>query len=169
MVGDMPSSIPDDPPTLGPVLDFLRLWWSVDHQMNATSKHMERTLGVTGRQRLVIRVVGAHPGTTSGGIARLLHVHPSTLTQVLRRLETRVFLTRFSDPKDARLARFRLTALGATMNDVEVGTVEAAVARALARLSPHEVAGARTVLAALEEECAHLRETSVAPGAPPAG
>jgi MarR family transcriptional regulator, organic hydroperoxide resistance regulator len=142
------------PESLGPALDFLRLWWRVDHHLSETSKRMQRTLGVTGPQRLVIRVVATVPDITPGHIARLLHLHPSTVTKIVRRLVERGLLSRAPDPADGRIARFRLTPAGQTMNDLNVGTVEAAVACALASLSGDDIEGARAVLAALAAECA---------------
>ena len=52
------------PETVGldPVLDFMRLLWSVEHGLQSTSKRMEATLGITGPQRLVLRIVTARPG-----------------------------------------------------------------------------------------------------------
>jgi DNA-binding MarR family transcriptional regulator len=40
-------------------------------------------VGVTGPQRLVLRVVGLFPGMSAGELATVLRVHPSTLTGVL--------------------------------------------------------------------------------------
>src|SRR5580704_311880 len=84
---DPPTPSPDGP--LGGVLDFLKLLWALDHGLQTASRDMERRLGVTGPQRMVIRIVGRFPGISAGELASVLHVHPSTLTGVLRRLETR--------------------------------------------------------------------------------
>ena len=43
---------------LGRVLEFMRVLWAVDHALQSTSKWMEVRLGVTGPQRLVIRMIG---------------------------------------------------------------------------------------------------------------
>src|SRR5258705_7138033 len=89
-------------PPLGAVLDFMRLLWAVDHALQSTSKRMESTFGLTGPQRLVVRIVGRFPGIAAGRIAGILHVHPSTLTGVLRRLESRRVLPRRPSPRHAR-------------------------------------------------------------------
>ena len=65
----------------------MRLLWAVDHGLQRRSKRMAATLGVTGPQRLVIRIVGRFPGISAGRLASILHLHPSTLTGILRRLE----------------------------------------------------------------------------------
>src|SRR5688572_10921067 len=81
-IGDSKSE-----PSLGDVLDFMRLLWAVDHALQQRSKQMLQTHGITGPQRLVLRVVGRYPGIAAGELANVLHVHPSTLTGVLKRLE----------------------------------------------------------------------------------
>ena len=42
-------------PAMGPVLEFMRVVWALDHALQKTSKRMETTLGMTAPQRLVIR------------------------------------------------------------------------------------------------------------------
>ena len=87
---------------LGEVLDFMRLLWALDHALQKRSKQMQAELGITGPQRLVIRIVGRFPGIPAGQLAGILHLHPSTLTGILARLEHRGLITRRSDPRDRR-------------------------------------------------------------------
>jgi DNA-binding MarR family transcriptional regulator len=147
-----------EPRSLGEVLDFMRLLWAVDHGLQSNSKRMETTHGVTGPQRLVIRLVGQHPGISAGELASLLHVHPSTLTGVLGRLEARGAVVRRPDPADKRRALLGLTTKGAKLDKLRSGTVEALVRSSLGRQPPPRVRAARDVLAALAdalEEDAH--------------
>ncbi|QRO01123.1 MarR family transcriptional regulator [Archangium violaceum] len=137
---------------LGEVLEFMRLLWAVDHQLKSTSKLMESKLGLTGPQRLVLRLVGRYPGITAGRLARILHVHPSTLTGVMKRLEKRGHVERTPDPLDARKARFSLTQAGRELDVPTTGTVEAAVERALSRVPEAQLVGAQDVLTAIAEE-----------------
>jgi DNA-binding MarR family transcriptional regulator len=134
---------------LGRVLDFMRLLWAVDHGLSRVSRRMERTVGVTGPQRMVVRLVGHHPGISAGDLARTLHVHPSTLTEVLRRLTERGILERAQDPTDARRALFRLTRRGRELDTVRSGTGESRVRVALGSLSDPDLAAAARVLARL--------------------
>src|SRR5262249_46223622 len=97
---------------LGSVLEFMRVLWAVDHGLEAASKRMEARLGVTGPQRLVLRILGRYPSASAGRLAEILHLHPSTLTGILKRLETRGLITRRVDPADGRRALFDLTARG---------------------------------------------------------
>lgn len=154
---EAPSSTPEQSekgrgPQLGEVLEFMRLLWAVDHGLQSTSKRMESSLGITGPQRLVLRLVGRFPGITAGNLAQILHVHPSTLTGVLKRLEKRGLLERKSDPLDGRKALFALTESGRSLDVPSTGTVEAAVQRVLSRMSRTRILHTQDVLTALAEE-----------------
>src|SRR3954466_10259533 len=154
--GSLPPSGPSHPegagaPPLGAVLDFMRLLWAVDHALQSASKRMESTYGVTGPQRLVVRIVGRFPGIAAGRGAGILHVHPSTLTGILKRLQARAVLQRSPDPRDARRALFILTAKGRKLDTVRTGTVEQAVRRVLTK-EPDKVVASQQILAALAEE-----------------
>lgn len=140
-----PESV--SPPALGNVLEFMRVIWQLDHALHRTSKRMASDLGVTGPQRLVIRIVGRFPDIPAGRLATLLHLHPSTLTGILKRLERQGLLRRRADPDDARRSLLALTEKGRSINVDAGGTVEACVARALRRTSPQKLAAARAVLA----------------------
>ncbi len=140
------------PRTLGPVLDFMRALWELDHALQSASKRMETKLGVTSPQRLVLRIVGRYPGISAGEVSSLLHLHPSTLTGVLKRLATRGLVQRRSDPADGRRVLLRLTPKGKAVDAIRAGTVEAAVRRALERLDARTVAAAREIADALVVE-----------------
>jgi DNA-binding MarR family transcriptional regulator len=142
----------DQASQLGAALDFMRLMWAMDHGLQRRSKRMEVELGVTGMQRVVVRLIGRFPGVTAGGLAELIHVHPSTLTGVLKRLVERGFVARERDRADARIAHFSLTPEGSRIDGSQSGTVEAAVRRTLARVSNDQLEAARTVLSVLAEE-----------------
>jgi DNA-binding MarR family transcriptional regulator len=141
----------EDGADLGPVLEFMKQLWAVDHGLQTISKRLESQHGITGPQRLVVRIVGRTPGISAGSLAQILRMHPSTLTGILRRLETRGVLTRKSDPSDARRALFALTARGRKVDMLKTGTVEAAVRRVLAKL-PSEATVAQKLLATLAVE-----------------
>lgn len=146
-----PSSDPNDPGSLGPVLDFMRRLWAVDHALHSLSKRMETRMGLTGPQRLVVRIVGRFPGINAGQLASILHVHPSTLTGVLARLEDRGLVTRRADPTDLRRALFTLTARGRGLDQPRSGTVEAALETTLAALPERNIRIAEQVLAQIAD------------------
>lgn len=137
---------------LGEVLDFMRRIWAVDHALQKRSKKMGSTLGITGPQRLVLRIVGRYPGIRAGKLAEILHLHPSTLTGILQRLERQKLLKRQSDAGDARRALFTLTKQGAAYDRVEVGTVEGAVEKVLQTVTPLQRAATAKLLSLLARE-----------------
>jgi MarR family transcriptional regulator, organic hydroperoxide resistance regulator len=133
------------------VLAFMQLLWAVVHGLERSSKGMAANLGVTGPQRLVLRVVGLFPGLSAGELAAVLHVHPSTLTGVLQRLTAQGMLLRVADPTDRRRAVLRLGAKGAQVNATRRGTVESAVAVVLAEAPLKDRLAARRLLERLAE------------------
>jgi DNA-binding MarR family transcriptional regulator len=147
----------DVPPALGEVLDFLRLIWSVDHELLRASRRMERTLGITALQRLVIRIIGRFPLISAGHLARLLSVHPGTLTGIVNRLERRGLVRRHADPRDRRRSLLGLTMSGRRFDVVTEGTVESTLHDVLRSTTPRRVAAVREVLEAL---AATLRKTA---------
>ena len=146
-----PNAAPPARP-LGEVLEFMQALWAVAHGLESTSKRMQETLGVTGPQRLVLRLIGHFEQTSPGELAALLHVHPSSLTGVLRRLESGNFVKRKRDPKDGRRAILTLSPLGQRLNARDAGTVEEAVRRVLATAGADRIAAARELLQALSQE-----------------
>ncbi len=144
---------------LDPVLQFMRLMWSVDHGLHKVSKRMSASIGLTGPQRLAIRIIGRSPGIAAGKVAGLMHLDPSTVTGILRRLEESRMILRHVDPADARRVRLTLTARGRGIDRRSAGTIEAAVRRALAAVSTHEVDAASRVLSTLASQLLDGRPT----------
>jgi DNA-binding MarR family transcriptional regulator len=131
---------------LDPILDFMRLLWSIEHGLQRMSKKMEGELGITGPQRLVLRVVGQFPNLSASELADIVRLHPSTITGILQRLVARGFLQRQADPSDTRRARLRLKPRAMSHTRVSRGTVERAVTEALEHAGPSNVRAARKVL-----------------------
>jgi len=59
---------PEGADQLGPVLEFMKQLWAVDHGLQSVSKRMEARFGITGPQRLVVRIVGRFPGISAGAL-----------------------------------------------------------------------------------------------------
>ncbi len=136
----------------GETLRFMQRLWDLVHALDVRSKRMAKTLGVTGPQRLVIRVLGRSPAMAASEIAETLGMHPSTLTGILRRLEGHRMIERKVDDADRRRARFRLTARGKQIDRERKGTVEAAVRRALGRADASIIGKTSAMLTFLTEE-----------------
>ena len=95
--------------------------------------------------------MGRFPAISAGQLATILHLHPSTLTGILRRLERRGLLTRRKDPRDGRRAVLGLSAAGRRLDVEASGTIESLMKAALAPLPRNQVQAARGVLLALAE------------------
>jgi DNA-binding MarR family transcriptional regulator len=144
----------DPPKPQGETLQFMQRLWTLTHALEVRSKKMAKTLGVTGPQRLVIRLLGQAPGLGAREVAQTLGLHPSTLTGILARLEQQGMLRREVDVRDRRRARFELTPAGKRIDKERKGTVEAAVRRALTRVSPTVIANTAALLEVLVLELA---------------
>lgn len=131
-------------------LRFLRLIWAVSHELESYSKRTERRLGITMPQRLVLRLLGHGGPLTSGELSAALHLHPSTLTGILKRLEARGLVERHDHPDDGRRRMFGLTPAGRRFDRREF-ELEMLVDTALSKLRPAEQEAARRALDALAE------------------
>jgi DNA-binding MarR family transcriptional regulator len=137
MLGD--SQLPN-------TLQFLQLLWTTNQSLELASKRMALALGVTGPQRLVIRLVGRFPALSAGELAATMRTDPSTLTGVLHRLEAARLIRRARDPRDGRRVLLSLTARGRSVDRLNSGTIENAVKSALRGVSARDVACTARVL-----------------------
>jgi len=137
---------------LGDVLSFMHLLWAIDHRLQSVSKRMSASIGVTGPQRLVIRIIGRYGRISPGKLASVLQLDPSSLTGILQRLADARFIVRRVDPKDARRAVLELSARGRRMDAQRAGTVEAAISSALQAVPGGMVRAAEDVLRQIVSE-----------------
>ena len=123
----------------------MRLLWSVDHELRSVSKRMDKSIGLTGPQRLVLLLLSQTPKMSAGELAAELHIHPSTLTGILTRLLNKKLIESARDPADARRTFITLREQGRRLARSRAGTVEEAVRRTLSKFTAKEIEGwART-------------------------
>lgn len=139
-----------------PVLQFMRLMWKVDHELQSVSKHMEATIGLTGPQRLALLFIGQRPGMAAKELASLLHLDPGTVTGIVRRLEAAGLIEREWDARDSRRMRLTLTRDGRSANRRRSGTIESAVRRVWNQISEADRDAASSVMSRLAST---LRQT----------
>ena len=144
-----PSGLQPSTLELGGVLGFLSTLWELDHALQTASKAMAKSRGVTGPQRLVLRIVGRFPQLSPKQLAEIMHLHPSTLTGILKRLERRGLLKRRVDPSDRRRSFLGLTPEGRTLDVDDRQTVEEAVRQVLEVISPTQAEAAQSTLRAV--------------------
>jgi len=133
-------------------LDFMRLIWAVDHQMERVSKRMETRIGLTIPQRMSLLLIGRDEDIGARELAQLLHLHPGTVSGIVGRLESAGLVIRTGDAADARRWRLTLSRKGRKVNQRRAGTFEAATRRAMAAVSAQQVAAAAHVLERLATE-----------------
>lgn len=84
------------------------------HQLN---KHTEKSLGLSLVQWRLLKCLVDMPASSAHSLAKAVGVHPSTLTQTLKRLERKKFIFVMEDPKDCRKKLISITRLGKTALD----------------------------------------------------
>jgi MarR family transcriptional regulator, organic hydroperoxide resistance regulator len=138
------------PSTTG-VLDVMQALWGLAHALEARSKWMHRHLGITGPQRLLLRVIGESPGCSPGEASRTLSLNPGTVSRLAAGLERGGLVKRGEDRNDGRRQRLVLTRRGETLNRDHRGTVEAALQKVVQEAGPAQVRQAHAFLALLTE------------------
>lgn len=136
-----------------PVLQFLQVVWQLEHALERASKRMEDAHGISGPQRFALRIIGGRPGITAGELAAVLHLHPSTVTGIVQRLEGRKLVKRAAHASDGRVSHLHLTQAGAKVSRPGArGTVEHAARTALTRCPESQRMAAAAVMAQLTAE-----------------
>lgn len=130
-----------DPATLPESIRQLQSIWKLSAALERTSREMQRTLGVSGRQRFLLRFVGLLPGIRREQLADALAVAAADLQADLEDLVGRHLLT---DHQGA--PGYYLTAQGAGVNAVMAGTIEHAVSNACDEALPSERTAFRRML-----------------------
>lgn len=146
---------------LGPSLEFMRNLWRLNHAAELMSGQMERVLGVTAQQRMIIRCLGKHPHLTPSLLAATLHVDRSTISTALRRMEKNGLVVRRSDAHDGRRVALALSAKGRRIEATREETVEKAVDRLLRAETKRNIVISQRVMRAL----AHQLELATTGGA----
>lgn len=138
-----------------PTLVFLRTVWALDHGLQSHSKRMKGERGVTGPQRLVLRVLELAPGTPPSELARILCFHRSTVSVIVRSLERAGHVKRSPNASDGRAVVLSLTLKGRRVVSQRAGTVEAVFRETLGTLPIRDVRAAQRVIEALAQAFSH--------------
>jgi DNA-binding MarR family transcriptional regulator len=103
--------------------------YSASMAISRAYKPMLDALGLTYPQYLVLHVLWEQDGRTVGAIADRLGLESSTITPLVKRLESAGLATRARNPEDERQVQVRLTTRGRSIRD-ECGCLgEALLAR----------------------------------------
>jgi DNA-binding MarR family transcriptional regulator len=94
------------------MLQVLRQFRVVVKSIRTHYRQVEQQAGVSGAQLWALAHVGEHPGSTVGDLARALAIHPSTTSNLIRKLETSGLLARQRAGADLRSVQLFLTETG---------------------------------------------------------
>jgi len=131
---------------LGADLGFMQELWALEQGLNQRSVAMLARHGVTGPQRLLVLVVGRMGPIAPANLARVLHLHPSSITRLVHKLEARSFVRRTQDPAHRGRHLLVLGSRGGRIERLRGGTVESAVRAALSKASPRDLEATRRVI-----------------------
>lgn len=137
---------------LEPALDFLQRLWALNHTLERMSLQMERHLGVTAQQRLIVRCIGKYPGITASELSGVLHLDRGTVSVSLRRMAKKGLISRRRERDDTRRVSLALTARGRGLDRPNERSVEAAVRALLRKSGGRKVAAAKGLLDQLSQE-----------------
>jgi MarR family transcriptional regulator, organic hydroperoxide resistance regulator len=109
---------PADPSEAQNLDDFLCFAiYSTNLAVNRLNKSVLDGLGLTYLQYIVLVALYEQDDQTVGGLGDKLFLDSSTLTPLLKRLETMRHVTRQRDPQDERQVRVRLTPQGRRLRE----------------------------------------------------
>jgi len=103
------------------------------------SRQALRDFGVSGPQIWALRAIDEGDGISMGDLAQRMHLHMSTVTGIIDRLESGRLVTRERSAGDARVMELRLTLKGRGLLAKAPEPPRSKAARGLQRLSPKDL------------------------------
>lgn len=112
--------------------DLLTELFLLGISLHHLTKKSEKLFGLSLVQRALLHQLRELPGSSAQDLARAVGVHPSTLTQTLKRLQRKGYVHLSEDPRDSRRRLISLTRSGRDA----LAEVERRLADWLRRLRP---------------------------------
>lgn len=109
------------------------------NNLQQLNKDIERDLGLSLVQWCVLRRLVDRPAISAQQLAKIVGVHPSTLTQTLARLKKKGFIFVGSDPLDARKKVVSITRLGKQQMDSAAVSLAGRHLQKLTKLTQTEI------------------------------
>jgi DNA-binding MarR family transcriptional regulator len=135
---------------LPPALQLTRLLWRLNHSLSVASIRTARQTGLTERQEQILALIQQRPGIAAVDISEFLHIHPTTVAGVVRRLRRAKLIASAPNPEDSRRNVLRLTERG--LGAMSHPGLAAALERAIASLPERARAEAEAVFAVITRE-----------------
>jgi DNA-binding MarR family transcriptional regulator len=110
------------------------------------SRQALREFGVTGPQVWALRAIGQENVASMSGLAQHMHLHMSTVSGIIDRLEAARLVTRERSETDARVMELRLTPKGRAILAKAPEPPRSKAARGLQRLAAKELKLVRNAL-----------------------
>jgi DNA-binding MarR family transcriptional regulator len=141
--------------------DAVRTLHRIFKAVDTFSRRALRDFGVSGPQIWALRTIGGAKELTAGELAARMHLHPSTVTGILQRLEARRLVRRSRRPEDRRVSRLGLTSKGRALAARAPEPPRSVVFRGLRRLGAAELRETRRSLRRIER---YMRAGGLAEG-----
>lgn len=133
------------------------------HAVDSHSKELERALGITLPQLVILRAIRTLGEVTTGKLSAAASLSPATVTTILDKLEARGLVVRYRNTEDRRVVHSKLTERGAQMLDGAPPFLHERFVSGFARVD-----GARqAALVGALEQVADLMGAPAARGEPP--
>lgn len=134
-----------------PAARVLRRFRQVFTATRAHYQQVEKHVGIGGAQVWALGIIGAQPGIGVGGLARTMHLHQSTASNLVRALVDRQLVSTAREGSDRRAVQLRLLPAGAELLAKAPGPYTGLLVQALDRLD-------NETLARLEADLTHLAQ-----------
>jgi DNA-binding MarR family transcriptional regulator len=129
--------------------------------------HLARRLGVSRTEFDAVEELSQRGGVTPGELGERLSLTSGSVSALLDRLERLGWANRERHPQDRRMVMVDLTASGETIAEREIGPLDLAIRRSVARFRADERRVIERFLAAAADAAAELVVAEQALGDPP--
>jgi DNA-binding MarR family transcriptional regulator len=103
------------------------------------SQEVSGSFGITGPQLWALKIVSQHPDLALGELSRKMYLHPSTVTGVIDRLESKGYVVRDRDLADRRVVKVKLTPAGQDLAAKAPNPIQGKMIYGLMKLSENEL------------------------------
>lgn len=107
------------------------------------SRDVQQSFGITGPQLWALKTVRSHAPISLGELATRMHLHPSTVSGVVDRLERKRLVSRARSDADRRVLELRPTPEGERLLACAPEAAQGRLLHGLSRMLPGEVQAIR--------------------------
>jgi MarR family transcriptional regulator, organic hydroperoxide resistance regulator len=103
------------------------------------SQEVSQEYGITGPQLWALKTISENGSLSLGELTKKMYLHPSTVTGVVDRLETKGYVFRDRGQKDRRVVKVQLTAGGMELTKKAPNPVQGKMIHGLRKLKQREL------------------------------